>query len=237
LAYDADCGPCTRFRHLVALIDSRSEVEFVSLIDADESGLLDKVPEYERHTSFHLILPKGELLTGAEAVPRLLELLPGGKVVSEAITSVPGGRRLISMVYAGFARGHNGSACRYPRPVAAPRIGFSASTRTILLEERPSTSTYLFTGLIGGLVGSPAMGLAVHLPDALCINLATTFLGRSPLPHALAWAIHFLTAALIGSIFGIFAGFVRIPTEGCWAEPFSSGYQQASWSGWPSLPH
>jgi predicted DCC family thiol-disulfide oxidoreductase YuxK len=210
LAYDADCGPCTRFRHFVELIDSKGEFDFVSLIEADDSGLLDRIAESERHTSFHVILPDGELLTGPAAIPRLVELLPGGKTLSAMITSIPGGTHLVSIVYEGFARGHNGSACRYPRPIARSRFGAAQLDSVVPADPGPARSTYLLTGMIGGLLGSLAMGLSVHVPDALCVALATAIEGPSASTAPLAWALHIVTAVLIGASFGWTAGFLRI---------------------------
>jgi predicted DCC family thiol-disulfide oxidoreductase YuxK len=210
LAYDAHCGPCTRFRHFVHFIDSRDEIEFVSLVDADDAGLLDEIPKAERHTSFHLIFPDGNLLTGAAAIPTLLKLLPGGRLLSRVIVSAPGGPLLISIVYAGFARGHDGSACAIPRPGDSPQSGLSQLTAMGPLSPRPSRSKYLLTGVIGGFFGSLAMGLSVHLPDALCVALATAILGRNPSTDVLAWVLHVLTAMLIGGAFGILASFLRI---------------------------
>jgi predicted DCC family thiol-disulfide oxidoreductase YuxK/chromate transport protein ChrA len=210
LAYDAHCEPCTRFRNLVHFIDSKGEIEFISLVDAEDAGLLEKVPKAERHTSFHLILPDGRLLTGAEAVPTLLELLPGGKMLSRVITSAPGGPLVISTVYDGFARGHDGSACALPRPVASSENRLSQPVAPSSPTPGPSRSTYFLAGVFGGFFGSLAMGFAVHLPDALCLVLATAIVGRSPSTYALAWGFHVFTAMLIGAAFGILASFLRI---------------------------
>jgi hypothetical protein len=132
-----------------------------------------------------------------------LELLPGGKSLSKLITSLPIGRHLISIVYAGFARGHNGSSCRYPRPIARTHLAPSKPSSSGPPLAGPSRSTYLVTGMIGGLLGSLAMGLAVHIPDALCVRLATAIAGSSPSAYPLAWGFHILTAVLIGSLFGL----------------------------------
>jgi predicted DCC family thiol-disulfide oxidoreductase YuxK len=214
LAYDADCGPCTRFRYFVEAIDSKGEVAFVSLIDADDSGMLDRIPKSERHTSFHVIFPDGKLLTGADAVPPLLELLPGGKILAKVVTTVPGGRRFIAIVYEGFAKGHNGSACRYPRPVSGPRIEQTSPLFSGPPRVRPSRFAYLVTGISGGLLGAVAMGLSVRLPDALCEALASRVAGHTPPTQALAWGFHFLTAVLIGSAFGMVASRVHIGDRG-----------------------
>ena len=44
LAYDSDCGPCTRFRHIVEILDKYERIDFVLLTKADEEGLLDEIP-------------------------------------------------------------------------------------------------------------------------------------------------------------------------------------------------
>jgi len=57
LAYDADCGPCTRFRHAVDIFDIYQKINFISLAEADQKGLLEKIPASMRYKSFHLISP------------------------------------------------------------------------------------------------------------------------------------------------------------------------------------
>ena len=44
LAYDVDCGPCTRFRRIVDILDKYEKIDFISLTKADQEGLLDKIP-------------------------------------------------------------------------------------------------------------------------------------------------------------------------------------------------
>jgi predicted DCC family thiol-disulfide oxidoreductase YuxK len=47
LAYDADCGPCTRFARVVDSLDKSGIIEFISLSIADQKGLLDRIsPSY-----------------------------------------------------------------------------------------------------------------------------------------------------------------------------------------------
>lgn len=113
LAYDADCGPCTRFKHVVDFVDSRNRIAFVSLVEADELGLLDKVPRPLRHASFHLIFPSGDLQSGAEALSQMIELFPLGQLISVVIQSVPGVRSLIARVYSVFSRLHDSGKCSY----------------------------------------------------------------------------------------------------------------------------
>ena len=113
MAYDADCGPCTRFKRLVDFLDRYRRIDPISLTRADELGLLDKIPHYLKHKSFHLISPDGYIESGAGALPALISLLPSGGYVSWIITSVAGGKRITNFVYSVFSRLHETGACRY----------------------------------------------------------------------------------------------------------------------------
>ena len=209
LAYDADCGPCTRFKRLVEFIDTKNQVDFIPLIEADESGLLDEIPRSERHASFHLVQPGGEILNGAAAIPSLIKILPLGKAIAKVITSAPGGPRSISFVYAGFSRLHDRGSCRYQRSFASSKVGFAERVSKGLSIAGPSRSKYVYAGLIGGFLGSLA-GRHRPLPDALCLRLATDMAGRTPGTYALAWAFHVVTGVAIGAAFGILASIIRI---------------------------
>jgi predicted DCC family thiol-disulfide oxidoreductase YuxK len=93
LAYDADCGPCMRFRHAVDIFDIYQKIEFISLIKADQKGLLDKIPSSMRYKSFHLIFSnKEEVKSGYDALIKLIAILPEGRVVSPIINHFPGGK-------------------------------------------------------------------------------------------------------------------------------------------------
>jgi len=113
LAYDAGCGPCTRFRRLVEFFDARRRMTYISLSEADSEGMLDGVRPSLRHGSFHLLLPDGHAMSGAAAIPTLVSLLPGGGIASGAMVSVPGGTRLVGFVYDVLSRLHDKGSCSY----------------------------------------------------------------------------------------------------------------------------
>jgi predicted DCC family thiol-disulfide oxidoreductase YuxK len=112
LAYDADCGPCTRFKRIVDILDKYEKIDFISLAKADQEGLLDSVSIRQRYKSFHLIFPKGETKSGSEALLELLVILPGGKIVSPIINYFPGGKKAVRFIYKRFSRLHDGGSCR-----------------------------------------------------------------------------------------------------------------------------
>ncbi len=114
LVYDKDCGSCSRFKRIVNLLDGRKRLDYLSLTEADEYGLLDPVPRSRRHRSFHLVYPGGRVISGSAAVPELISLLPSGRVASFLIRQAPGGRKIVNLIYTTFSRLHDSGSCSYP---------------------------------------------------------------------------------------------------------------------------
>ena len=111
LAYDADCGPCVRFKRLVDFLDVYHTMDFLSLTDANEHGLLNRIPESLRFESFHLISTNGTIQSGSDALLDLIGLLPLGSPISKIITFFPGGKQIIKLFYDTFSSLHNASSC------------------------------------------------------------------------------------------------------------------------------
>ena len=114
LVYDKDCGNCTRFKRIVNRLDAHKRLDYLSLVEADEHGLLDPVPRSMRHRSFHLIYPGGRVISGSAAVPELISLLPSGRAASLFIRKAPGGREIVNLIYSMFSRLHDSGSCSYP---------------------------------------------------------------------------------------------------------------------------
>ena len=111
LAYDADCGPCTRFAHIVDILDKYNKIDFISLTIADQQGLLDKISAPLRYKSFHLILPNGETKSGSEALLELIAILPAGNVISPLVNYFPAGKLIVRSIYKRFSRLHDTGSC------------------------------------------------------------------------------------------------------------------------------
>ncbi len=109
--YDADCGPCSRFKRAIDFLDAYGRLEYSSLMEADEEGVLNGIPHNLRHRSFHLISPAGMVLSGAKALSSLIGLLPSGRAISKFIFLTPGGVSTMSFVYSVFSRLHNTGSC------------------------------------------------------------------------------------------------------------------------------
>ena len=122
LVYDADCGPCTRFKKALDFLDANQNLVFMSIEHAERAGLLDALPDRRRHSSFHLIFLDRRLESGAEALPSLIRLLPTGRLFSKLIVSAPGGRALLSFLYSTVSRLHETGSCKM-QPTAQGTTG------------------------------------------------------------------------------------------------------------------
>ncbi|MFL6469446.1 MAG: thiol-disulfide oxidoreductase DCC family protein [Nitrososphaeraceae archaeon] len=111
LAYDTDCGSCTRFAHVVDSLDKSEIIDFISIILADQKGLLDRISPPLRYKSFHLIFPNGEVKSGSEALVELIAILPGRKIISPIVNYFPGAKPFVSFIYNRFSRLHDMGSC------------------------------------------------------------------------------------------------------------------------------
>ncbi len=113
LVYDADCGPCSIFKSGVDWLDLYNRLRFISLADADEQGLLNSIPRWRRHKSFHIISPGDKISSGANAIPILLAILPFGRFASSLILRFPPGRHIVNFLYSTLSRLHDTGSCSY----------------------------------------------------------------------------------------------------------------------------
>ncbi|MDG7012182.1 MAG: DUF393 domain-containing protein [Nitrososphaerota archaeon] len=111
LAYDSDCGPCAAFRRAVGFLDPGHRMRFVSLTDAERSGLLDGIPPARRHASFHMVSDRGACASGADALPVLASQLPGGPLASRAMASSSAVFGAAAFAYGALSRLHGAGSC------------------------------------------------------------------------------------------------------------------------------
>jgi predicted DCC family thiol-disulfide oxidoreductase YuxK len=118
LAYDASCGPCSRFKAVVGFLDARHRIEFESLEEADRAGLLESVAPSLRYGSFHLVAfgagsSGGESRSGSKAIlPLARLLLPRGESILSLVEATPGLGDAISFVYSMLSRSHEVGSCK-----------------------------------------------------------------------------------------------------------------------------
>jgi predicted DCC family thiol-disulfide oxidoreductase YuxK len=114
LAYDAYCGPCTKFKQLVNMLDKHEKIDYVSLVAADHGGMLDAVAPNLRYASFHLVLPGGIVKSGSEALMELIAILPCGRIVAPVMRRMPGSKALLAAIYGALSRLHDRGSCKRP---------------------------------------------------------------------------------------------------------------------------
>jgi predicted DCC family thiol-disulfide oxidoreductase YuxK len=86
------------------ILDKYEKIDFMSLTEADQKGLLDVIPAPLRYELFRFIFPNGEAKSGSEVLLELIVILPGGKMKSSAINYFPGGKHLVRFIYQRFSR-------------------------------------------------------------------------------------------------------------------------------------
>ena len=96
---------------MIDILDIYERIDFISLIKADQEGLLDKIPVHQRYKSFHLIFPIGDAKSGSEALIELIMILPGGEIISPIINYFPGGKKAVGFIYKRFSRLHDRGSC------------------------------------------------------------------------------------------------------------------------------
>jgi predicted DCC family thiol-disulfide oxidoreductase YuxK len=112
LAFDAGCGPCRTFKELISFFDRRYRMDYLSLEDADETGVIGRLPARRRYSSAHLVSPGGSVFSGADAIPTILGLLPGGWLLSRVAGDSKVGRAGVRFVYGAASRLHDAGNCR-----------------------------------------------------------------------------------------------------------------------------
>jgi len=111
VVYDADCGPCSSFKRALEAADAKRRLDFVSLQEAEEKGLLERVPSSERGLSSHLVYPDGSVLSGPSWMPDLLSFLPLGRALRAAAEDVPPLASLLTFLYVTGSRLHSSPSC------------------------------------------------------------------------------------------------------------------------------
>jgi predicted DCC family thiol-disulfide oxidoreductase YuxK len=94
LLYDDDCGFCRWSAAKVVAWDRRRRLRALPLQDAAADALLGKIDHDRKMASWHLVVPAGNVYSGAAAVAPLALLLPGGRPIAYAATRLPGLTRL-----------------------------------------------------------------------------------------------------------------------------------------------
>lgn len=113
LLYDADCGPCTRFRNLVVRLDVRHKLIPIQLQSALAFDLVrSQMTKAEMMQAFHIVygrtsmVPSGErerIFNAGDALMQLTRLLPLGSYIYWIVAHFSPLRTFIRWLYSRMA--------------------------------------------------------------------------------------------------------------------------------------
>ena len=98
LLYDDACSLCEAFKERVKERDRRNLLVPIPFSDPRIREMAPQLTAEELTKSFHLVFPDGRVVSGARAIPELLELLPGHKPLAWLLR-LPGAGWLSEKVY------------------------------------------------------------------------------------------------------------------------------------------
>lgn len=103
LIYDGECPMCQRARAWVEARIPKGEIDIIPCQDARRAELAPQVPLEQCMTAMQLVLPDGQVVSGADAFPPLLRRIPRWGWLGAAMEA-PGIRALSPRIYALIAK-------------------------------------------------------------------------------------------------------------------------------------
>lgn len=95
LLFDRDCGICSAMSRWIRAVDVQGRIRLRTIQSSRE--LLREIPDGSILDAFHMVTPDGQVTTGGDAVPTLIEALPMGAGLGRIVR---GSRGLMSRVHA-----------------------------------------------------------------------------------------------------------------------------------------
>jgi ubiquinone biosynthesis monooxygenase Coq7 len=117
LIYDGDCAMCRASALWLmrrALGAGAEELEILPCRSPARRARFPQIDDAACLSAMQLVLPDGRILSGADAVPELLDRMPGWRWLRRAF-DVPGARPIARRAYAWIARNRMKLSCRLPR--------------------------------------------------------------------------------------------------------------------------
>ena len=119
LLFDRDCGICAALSRWIRIADFRRRIRFQTIQSSRE--LLGDLSEDQALDAFHMVSPAGDVTTGGDAVPTLIEAFPVGaglgRIVQRSVTLMAG----VHAFYRFLTRFRDRLVCRVD--VAGPWAG------------------------------------------------------------------------------------------------------------------
>jgi predicted DCC family thiol-disulfide oxidoreductase YuxK len=91
--FDGDCGICTASARVLGRLDRRGRLDLVPFHEARRRGYATELSDEEFEAAFHVVV-EGRTVSGAAALPFLLDRIGGGRVPARLLRSSPFLRRI-----------------------------------------------------------------------------------------------------------------------------------------------
>lgn len=114
--YDPDCGLCTATARILRRLDRRGSLELVPFDAAERRGLARELPPERFYGSFHAIVG-GRTVSGAEAIPHVMERLPLGRRPAHLIRRSAFLRAVVARAYDWVSRHRGATGCNCHSPI------------------------------------------------------------------------------------------------------------------------
>jgi predicted DCC family thiol-disulfide oxidoreductase YuxK len=111
LIFDPHCTVCSIFAAVVNLLDINGRITFLSLYGMKARMVAADLSPDEYSSSFHIVPPASEVLSGENALPLLISLFPHGDALVRVLEALPGGTTTLSVLYRGVVRGRTILLC------------------------------------------------------------------------------------------------------------------------------
>src|SRR5437660_6374741 len=110
LLFDRDCGVCSALSRWIGAADLRHRIRVRTIQSSRE--LLRGIPNERMLDAFHIVAPSGQLTTGGDAVPTLIEALPIGAGFGRILRSSQALMSPFTSFYGFLTRFRDQLACR-----------------------------------------------------------------------------------------------------------------------------
>jgi predicted DCC family thiol-disulfide oxidoreductase YuxK len=110
LLFDRDCGICSALSRWIGAADLRHRIQLRTIQSSRE--LLRGIPDDRVFDAFHIVAPSGQLTTGGDAIPILIEALPMGAGFGRILRSSRGLMAQVHAFYRFLTRFREQLVCR-----------------------------------------------------------------------------------------------------------------------------
>lgn len=113
--YDPDCGLCSATARMLRRLDGAGRLELVPFDEAERRGLGAELPRDRFYGSFHAVAG-GDTVSGADAIPLVLERLPLGRGPARLIRRSAFLEGVVARAYDWVSRHRHATGCRCHSP-------------------------------------------------------------------------------------------------------------------------